>query len=164
MDACFTAIGKSPIVKLLLALAENAVPEAWVPYYNFKALPIDDEFVAYDPTLARLRSKREFMAGVLEVAPNTCYMWHADTDRNASVNMLLKDDGQSKCVFAPSYLDVVTPIVELKYEPDTLYAFNTKVLHTVLNFSEPRYLLSIEFLGADKGLTYDELRRDLELI
>lgn len=163
MDSCFKVIAESPIRNLMKIFAMGADREDWSPYYSFNALPIDSHFIDLDPTLKELRKKREFRAGVIQVPANAAYMWHVDTDRNASINMLIEDDGQSKCVFAPGELGIVTPIVELKYEPDMLYAFNTKVLHTVLNFSKPRYMFSVEFIGKDRDLDYHQLCFDLGL-
>ena len=54
------------------------------------------------------------------------------------------------------------PITELNDKEFTYYIFNTKIPHTVFNFSEPRYLFSLEFLDEDKGLTYDELCADIQ--
>jgi hypothetical protein len=34
---------------------------------------------------------------------------------------------------------------ELKYNKNTFYLFNSQYLHQVINFSEPRYLFTIEF-------------------
>ena len=164
MDTCFREIGKSGAISdMLLMFAMGADDEDWMPYYNFQALPIDFAFLSISSTLRNLRRKREFRGGVIRVEPNTSYMWHVDTDRHTSINMLLADGGDSRCLFAPHGIDIVTPIIELKYEPDTLYAFNTKMLHTVLNFSKPRYMFSVEFLDTDRGLTYEELCSDLDL-
>lgn len=153
---------KSSIFAELYYAVINAQPTDWVPYYNFHAMPVSDEIVLRDPVLSQLRKKRDFIAGVVALPPDTCYSWHVDTDRSAAINMLLYDNGCSRCLFAPQEFDVVTPFVELRYAPATYYAFNTKALHTVLNFNEPRFLFSLEFIGKDSWLTYGELCLDLE--
>ena len=35
-------------------------------------------------------------------------------------------------------------------------------MHTVSNFTTPRYMFSLEFTGKDYGLTYDQLLADLK--
>ena len=152
----------SELRNVLIQCIQTAPLEAWVPYYNFMALPIHPELLHQDRFLKDLSKKREYHGGILQVNPNTCYNWHVDTDRNSGVNMLLYDDGQSRCLFAPEGIDVVMPTVELKYAPNTFYAFNTKVMHSVLNFTTPRFLFSLEFIGKDNGLTYDQLLDDLK--
>jgi hypothetical protein len=63
----------------------------------------------------------------------------------------------SHCVFTPDKDVVVGEFIELQYQPDTYYIFNTQINHMVLNFEEPRLLLTIEF-GEDKNLlSYDDL-------
>lgn len=150
----------SPITFELLKLIDGT--QEWFDYYNFKAIPVPKEIWEQDKLLVDLSKVRKFHAGILKMEPNTCYNWHIDTDRHVALNMLVCDDGNSKCIFAPEGFAVVNPIVELKYKPYTYYVFNTKYPHTVFNFSEPRYLFSLEFLEEDRGLTYDELCADIQ--
>jgi hypothetical protein len=153
---------KSAILAQLCEVLETAKASDWIQYYNFHALPVADSVVMKDPVLRQLRAKRAFRGGVLALPANTCYKWHTDTDRRAAVNMLIYDNGNSRCLFAPGEFDVVTSFVELKYAPATYYAFNTQELHTVLNFEAPRFVFSLEFVDKDHGLTYDALCSDLE--
>ena len=145
------------LMELIYMTPENK----WAPYYNFMALQVPAEILDEEPLLVELAKKRKFHAGLLRMDPNTCYNWHVDTDRQASLNMLVLDDGNRKCIFAREY-GIVMPITELKYKEFTYYAFNTQIPHTVYNFSEPRYLFSLEFLDEDRGLTYDELCADIQ--
>jgi hypothetical protein len=150
-----------PLRSQLWDIISETDPKAWVSYYNFEALPVPMELID-DPLLVRLEEKRDFQCGLLKIPPHTVYNWHVDTDRNCGLNMLVYDDGQSKCIFAPEGLKIVMPAVELRYAPNTFYAFNTKVMHTVINFTTPRYMFSLEFIGKDYGLTYAELLADLK--
>lgn len=146
---------------LLGCIAAKPLQE-WVPYYNFMALPIPDNILRDNKLLKALAKKRDFHGGLLMIPPNTVYNWHVDTDRNCGLNMLVYDDGQSKCIFAPEGMKIVMPTVELRYAPNTFYAFNTKVMHTVINFTTPRYMFSLEFIGKDYGLPYEQLLADLK--
>jgi hypothetical protein len=151
---------KASIAKNLYVHAMNS--PKWTQYYNFMAVQVPREILQLDSFLVGLAGKRTFHAGVLRMEPNTCYNWHVDTDRKVGLNMLLSDDGSSRCLFLDGEPGVVFKTQELKYAPDTYYAFNTQVPHMVLNTTEPRYLLSVEFLEQDRGLTFDELCEDIK--
>ena len=150
-----------PLRSQLWDIITDTDPNNWLPYYNFQALPIPVQLLD-DPLLSKLAEKRDFQCGLLKIPANTVYNWHVDTDRNCGLNMLVYDDGQSKCIFAPEGLKIVMPVVQLRYAPNTFYAFNTKVMHTVINFTTPRYMFSLEFIGKDYGLTYAQLLADLK--
>lgn len=138
-------------------------PDAqWVKYYNFDATRIPNDILALDPVLLAIGSKHPLMGGVVMLPPNTFYNWHKDDRRGVSINMVLNPhDGVSHCVFTPDKDVVVGEFVELQYQPDTYYVFNTQVDHMVLNFDKPRLLLTVEF-GEDKNaLSYDDLLLEL---
>jgi hypothetical protein len=151
---------ESSISKDLFVHAVNS--HNWVKYYNFEAIAVPHELLAVDDFIVELAKKRKFHAGILRMEPNTCYNWHIDTDRKVGLNMLLSDDGKSRCLFLDGEPGVVFKTQELQYEPDTYYVFNTQVPHTVLNTEDPRYLFSLEFLEDDRGLTFAELCKDIK--
>ena len=153
---------ESKLPKLLHQIIEAVPDKAWMPYYNFMALPLEKEVTDTDPFMRKLAEKRNFRSGILRVEADTCYNWHVDSERKSSLNMLLYDDGNSRCLFAPYGFGIVMPIVELKYRPNTFYAFNTQIVHMVCNTSKPRYLFSIEFMDEDKDLSYEELCKDIQ--
>lgn len=151
---------KSAIANDLLLYAQNT--KDWAQYYNFMAIPVPAEIFMKDRFIEKLGNKRMFHAGILRMEPNTCYNWHVDTDRKVGLNMLLSDDGGSRCLFLDGEPGVVFKTHELDYQPDTYYVFNTQVPHMVLNTIKPRYLFSVEFLGDDRGLTFEELCEDVK--
>lgn len=130
----------------------------WVKYFNFDATNISNDILFKEPLIAKIGNKHPLMGGVVMLPPNTFYNWHKDARRGVSINMVLNPiDGLSHCVFTPDKDVIVGSFIELKYEPDTYYLFNTQVDHMVLNFDKPRLLLTIEF-GEDKyALSYDNL-------
>ena len=152
----------SLISKGLLQYALSVPAEQWIEYYNFMATPVPQEMLLSEPFLVHLAGKRKFHAGILCMKPNTCYNWHVDTDRKVGLNMLLSDDGNSRCMFLSGKPGFVFDVEELKYEPGSYYVFNTQIPHMVLNTTQPRYLFSLEFLEEDRGLTFDELCKDIE--
>jgi hypothetical protein len=151
---------ESTIVSDLLRHALNS--PSWTQYYNFMAVSVPREILRLDSFMVNLAEKRTFHAGILRMEPNTCYNWHVDTDRKVGLNMLLSDDGYSRCLFLDGEPGVVFKTRELPYQLDTYYVFNTQVPHMVLNTKNPRYLFSVEFLGNDRGLTFDELCEDVK--
>jgi hypothetical protein len=139
------------------ALAFGKSTDVWHLYYNFEAARLPIELAIKEPMLMWLAKNRfDFHVGVLKLPPNTCYRWHSDTDRQVGINMLLEDNG-SKCLFAENTEGVSFPTIELAYKPNKYYVFNTRRQHTVLNFAGTRYLLTVEFLGKDRGLTYTDI-------
>lgn len=158
-----TVLVGSLVAKDLLNYALSTTPESWVKYYNFDAIPVHPNVLQQDPFLSYLAKKRAFYTGILRMPPNTCYNWHVDTDRKVGLNMLLADDNKSRCLFIEDENPgVVFTTKELKYQPGTYYVFNTQKPHMVLNTTQPRYLFSLEFMGKDSGLTFDELCLDLK--
>lgn len=151
---------KALIARNLYVFAMNS--PKWTQYYNFMAVQVPREILQLDSFLVGLAGRRTFHAGVLRMEPNTCYNWHVDTDRKVGLNMMLSDDGNSRCLFLDGEPGVVFKTQELKYEPETYYAFNTQVPHAVFNTTRPRYLLSVEFLEKDRSLTFDELCEDIK--
>lgn len=146
----------SSIADEALAFAKST--EVWHRYYNFDVALLPVEFAIKEPLFMWLaHNKFNFHVGVLKLPPSTCYKWHADTDRQVGINMLLEDNG-SKCLFAENTEGVSFPVVELVYKPSKYFVFNTRQQHTVLNFAdEARYLLTVEFLGKDRDLTYADI-------
>jgi len=153
---------ESLICKTLLLHAKLTPDDQWVPYYNFVVTPVPGYILKLDSFIMNLARIRKFHAGILRMNPNTCYNWHSDTDRKVGLNMLIEDDGDSRTLFIAGEPGVVFDTEELRYKPDMYYAFNTQVPHMVLNTSKPRYLFSLEFLEEDRGLTFNELCRDIE--
>jgi hypothetical protein len=134
----YKQLQKSAISTELLNLAKTS--DAWFTHYNFDTILVPQKLLDKDPFF---KSLPPFKAGILRLAPNTCYDWHTDDARGWTINMLLTT-GKSCCLFG-SRDSQVFPFIELKYEPGVYYAFNTQVPHTVLNFESTRYLLSIQF-------------------
>jgi hypothetical protein len=129
------------------------------------SLPVT--LLCQDVFFAWLHERYEFQAGVLKMQPHTCYDWHTDTRRGVGINQLLTPEVRSMCVFGPRHrLPQQQPTFEfqeLVYQPRRYYVFNTQVLHTVYNFDQPRYLLSIEFAKNQHELSYAQLLEDITL-
>ena len=151
---------KSTIANEVLDYAFNSQP--WFNYYNFDAKPLPPDLIAKDNFFRWLHARYEFLIGILRLNPYTCYDWHIDTRRGVGINMLLTPHQRSVCAFKVDLDQHVFKIEELKYKPNTYYIFNTQVPHTVYNFEDTRYLMSVEFLKNKDELSFDELMQDIK--
>ena len=150
---------KSTIANNLLDFASQT--DNWASYYNFDAVQVPFDLAYADPTLQKIGTKHAMAIGVLRLKPFTTYDWHTDTRRGVSINMLL-NNAPSHCLFSKDRTDAVNEFIELEYAPHTYYLFNNQVPHMVVNFDEPRYLMSIEFEEDKNELSYDMLLKELK--
>ena len=137
-------------------------PGDWLPYYHFGARLVPPEVLHKDGFFKWLSQRYNFIAGILKYDPYTCYDWHTDTNRGVGINMLLTPNTRSFCAFKFDVDQIVSPIQELKYKPNTYYLFNTQVPHTVYNFEATRYLFSIEFAKNKDELSFGNLVKDIK--
>ena len=149
--------------------AATAPTNAWIDYYNFKALVVQDDWVV-DPWWQYLYALHPFKAGIIKLEANTYYDWHIDTDRGVGLNLLLNNWNTSHCLFnrnlerADSVANgnVNGKFVELKYKPDTFFLFNAQVAHSVYNFGDTRYLLSLDFVENRHEWNYNKLLKEMK--
>lgn len=147
---------QSTIATDLLSYSKDAPAAEWVDYYGFKTLPLKKEQFLCDPLLKQVHDLHAFNAGVLRLSPNYVYDWHVDTNRGATINMLLTPEVHSHCLFR--FHDFV---FDLPYAEDSYYLFNNQVEHMVVNFEKPRYLFSAEFDEDKSKLNYKQLHAEL---
>ena len=163
MGSFFTTIEpKSTIREKIIEHSKNG--DAWFPYYNFIAKPIPYELLEEDPFFKWLGQRYKYIAGIIKVDPYTTYDWHIDTRRGVGINMILSPHNPdlSKCLFKSNRVEATTKFIQLIYEPDVYYIFNTQQEHMVINFKAPRYMMSVEFLKDKDELTYNQLCQDIK--
>lgn len=82
---------------------------------------------------------------VFRFNPDVCFQWHIDKIRYSAINMLL-EGFDSFCAFGtPQPGNKFDKVYKLAHEPKTYYLMNVKKFHTVFNFNEMRYIISIGF-------------------
>ena len=153
----------------------------WANYYEFDILKINTKKLEQEPILKKIHQKFpiKFMA-ITKINPDTCFVWHMDGKRGVAINMLIHANPNSKTLFgiggkyyseeeincddirteSNGTVDpksVVIKFIELKYKPKKFYLFNTRILHSVLNFTENRYLFTIEFEQDKTELSYKDI-------
>lgn len=96
---------------------------------------------------------------VYKTGANTSYTWHRDSARLACLNILL-DGYDSMCLFAqPPKQGMMHDLQKLDYQPNRVYLLNVSQLHSVINFSTERHLLSI---GVPPPTRFDDVRSFIE--
>lgn len=132
------------------------------PLLGWMVSPLPEEIVFGEPLLREINSQFKILrAGIIRMETNRCYKWHVDMYRGVTINMLLTPESQSHCYFGDSNDEYQEQFnfIELKYTKNEFYLFNTDIIHTVLNYNEPRYLFTIEFAQPKHELSYEVVRQ-----
>lgn len=152
MEPCFTKLTvKSTIRQDLLKFCEDG--NQWIdPTVGtfFQKNPPRD-LIFSDPFLQHICDNCLSNNGyntdvkIYRITPWTHYMLHTDEYRSSSINLLINDESDSISYFKASdtYNKLHIKILELKYEQDSYYLFNSKIPHAITNRDSTRYLLSI---------------------
>ena len=143
----------------------------WQSYYGFDAISVPSIIWRQEEVLRKICKQFPFKhVGLIRLPVNYNYNWHKDINRGCGINMLL-DHGKSYALFAGDskvnnsnteeydFDEFGMPFIELDYEPNTFYAFNTQELHCVFNFDKPRYLFTCEFEQDVNELSYETLNK-----
>lgn len=137
---------ESVVRKRLLRIAVEA-DDRWKPNNGIERIDIDIKDLEGDDKIIELaehfKCKEMRKLSLFRFQPRTCHAWHVDLQRYAAVNMLL--EGWDSITLFGERADGINlkNIDQLIYEYDRYYLLNSKMRHTVINFSRPRYLLSI---------------------
>lgn len=91
---------------------------------------------------------------IFRLRPNTCYYWHVDGIRSGAINLLLSGY-DSFTLFGTKKGVLMENLVKVPYRANTYFLLDTSIYHSVYNFSEMRYLLSI---GIPKQYTISEVK------
>lgn len=123
----------------------NAEESDWIIHLEQNILLLNIEDLLTDTKIVQLINDIGSLKriGVYRMSPNTCYGWHADAQRMSSINMLI-EGFDSMCIFggiAPQrqYIN----LKKLQHELGAYYLMNVKKYHTVYNFNNQRYVLSL---------------------
>lgn len=130
----------------------------WVPFMNIsldfqKTLGL--KLIKEDEVLSKLQSKFNAMMRLYMFPSMTVYNWHRDVEMGCSMNLVMYDY-DAHTLFNPSdKKEIRDKVVELKYEKNKWYLFNSQILHSVINVdNKDRILLTITF---PKGVTYKDV-------
>jgi hypothetical protein len=157
-DNLFYKIEKEP--KFLNQVKEYVKTAAWT-WVPFMSISIDFQktlglkLIEQDTVLKKLQSKFNAMMRLYMFPGMTVYNWHRDVEMGCSMNLVM-DDYSAHTLFNPSdKKEIIDKVVELKYEKNKWYLFNSQILHSVINVDHTdRILLTITF---PKGVTYNDV-------
>jgi len=137
---------------------KDFVDQEWVSYYGFEAILVPSIIWRQEKILRTIDEKFPFKSvGLIKIPINYNYNWHVDDERGCGINMLLEHEESHSLFRESKYKDNYNNnafFTELKYKPNTFYAFNTQKSHCVYNFNKPRYLFTCEFAQNHNELSY----------
>lgn len=154
-DYCYKSLGAS--IHIIHQFKNNKHQFEYGNYYGFSVCQLSLEVILQEPILQNINNSHKIKSGgIIKLQPNRCYKWHQDAVRGMSINMLLEHE-DSFVLFGNSVSDSEDQfdIARLDYNIGELYLFNNQCMHTVINFSKPRYLFSVEFEEDKFSLTYN---------
>ena len=149
-DHCYFSIPLKSSARdamLRYAMSQSFTQSGHNGKYSFLQITVPEFFIRKDPILSMIRNEWNIDLGnfrIHKMEPNTYYVFHTDSGRGASINMMLSagSDGVSYFKVGEEH-SLLYNLVPLVYEPDTFYLFNSQVPHGVICGESDRYLLSI---------------------
>lgn len=127
--------------------------------WNLSLIP--HSLLLENETLSRINEKFEIEgAGFIKMDPYQCYKWHVDYSRGLAINLHMNPlEELSLCLFETEELNKERiKYLSLNYQPETFYLFNTQINHSIITFSRPRYLFTLQFKKTKEQLSYSEVR------
>jgi len=141
-----------PALKSLIPMLEYKLV-----YGQNNAANLNEEVLKNDEKIygliKRFNVDKESKISIFKVTPNSCYNWHTDGIRCAAINMLLIGYN-SMALMGQKDVIFFRNVEQVPYEPNRYVMINTSVSHSVYNFAEDRYLLS---LGIPMEFSYQEV-------
>ena len=154
---CYKRLGASTHIVPFFEM--NHTQFDYIDHYGFSVHQLPLELILQESVLQDINTKHKIKNGaVIKLQPNRCYKWHQDAVRGVCVNMLLQHQ-DSFVLFGNSVSDSEDQfdIARLDYNVGEFYLFNNQCMHTVINFSECRYMFTLEFEEDKNTLTYENI-------
>jgi hypothetical protein len=136
---------KSKISQGILDKIDNIDESKWIKHLEQSIYLLNIKDFEVDPDIVDIINKfgSDKKLCLFRLPPKICYSWHKDAKRQASINMLIKGF-DSICVFGCETIErKFVNLDKIEYKKDTYYLMNVKESHTVFNFDQERYVVSI---------------------
>lgn len=148
---------ESNISQRILDKLDHIKESEWIQYLEQSIYLLKMEDFEADPDIIDLinRFGSEKKLCLFRLPPKICYSWHRDAKRQASINMLIKGFN-SICIFgteAPEKKFV--DLDKIEHKRNTYYLMNVKESHTVFNFDQERYVVSISIPDTPYNIVRD---------
>jgi hypothetical protein len=129
----------------------------WKHFYTTPDVTL--EIIKNNETLSRINAVLEIsVCSFMEISPNSWLAWHYDFPRKGpALNLLLTPESRSHSLFSRNITDT-SNLVECKYQPHQFCLYNTEIIHSILNFENPRYLFSAVFKRGQEDLSWTEAK------
>ena len=148
--------GRYPLGARLLHAAESADLSSWQVINEFDVLRLPVDLFLNQPKIMRVLDhfgSKERLS-IFRLQPWYNYSWHIDTNRGCSLNMLLSGWHSVSMFGAMINFRHYHRLACVDYPVDGFVALNTHRWHSIVNFAETRYVLSI---GIDIRYSFAEL-------
>lgn len=136
-------------INSLKELITNSSESQWQKKFDFERLTLSSDIFKNEILIYNLIEKFNCnkRLSIFKWSANSAYDWHTDPMRNASVNLLL-EGWNSLCLFGKPNLENsndqnIKNLKVLNYSDSNFFVLNTTEYHSVINFDNPRYLVSI---------------------
>ena len=150
---CYKKLGASTHI---VSFFQNHHSEfTYIDHYGFSVYQLPLELILQESILQDINNHHKIKSGgIIKIEPNRCYKWHQDAVRGVCVNMLLQHQ-DSFVLFGNTVSEDQIDITRLDYSIGDFYLFNNQCMHTVVNFTEARYMFTLEFEQDKNSLTYE---------
>jgi hypothetical protein len=150
---------ESKISQNILDKIDHINESEWIQYLEQSIYLLKITDFEPDPDIVDLINKfgSEKKLSLFRLPPKICYSWHRDAKRQASINMLIKGFN-SICVFgteAPEKKFI--NLDKIEHKKNRYYLMNVKESHTVFNFDQERYVVSISIPDTPYEIVRDYL-------
>lgn len=138
---------ESTLVAYMMNKIQDTENSEWSTFLDMSVFLLSIEDFALEPKLTQLINTFDChkKLGIYRYKPNFCYQWHIDSIRNCALNLQLVGSN-SFCIFGEFFEPrKFRNLQQLAYKENTYYLLNVNKFHTVFNFDNERYLLSIGF-------------------
>lgn len=138
---------KSNLVNYMINKIHATEESKWNDFLDMSLFSISIEDFALEPKLTKLINAFDChkKLAIYRYKPNFCYQWHIDSIRNCALNLQLIGS-DSFCIFGEFFeARKLKNLEKLLYKEQTYYLLNVNKHHSVFNFNNDRYLLSIGF-------------------
>lgn len=145
--------------KIISSLSESLSQiDTWESNYGLHTCIISDKIWRKEPLLDIIDKQFPIEFGFLiKIPPSTLYNWHVDGTRAAGINLKLTQDAHSYTLFGDTLDEWNDQFVQLDYQNDSFYLFNTQHKHCVINFDKYRYMFTIQLMQNKDHITYQEI-------
>jgi len=169
---CATKLGKSTSV--VEYFHENKENFDFLYYYNFLLTRLPQSLIQEEDVLRKINDKFTIKnIGISKFYPYINHTWHTDTRRGVTINMLLQhtrsnvmfryQSGNKELNFEENFNNKMNyNLIEVNYEPNNFYLYNTQIEHEVFNFENERYIFTMEFEQDKTELNYYDVLRYYE--